>query len=433
MKKFFTPLVTVIVFLMLILLFTFIWYQFELHQSSEEVIINSFEDFLLYLLGYGDVQLPNIFSKTLFSIISLLGLTLFSSVFTVSLFELRSKIKIQPKIYVWDKTEKLNIASVVLVNGKKDMYNLNASLILSYTNEIQTEEKCIPFIPKNTVKMLDFYITPGSVFYNFFRFNLKDKYNRPILVFTATYTDIVKGQEYTICKKFQYYADEHNDFVFLPQSVLKAQYENISHNIIKELEKSVSIEYEKEMKEKLDEYVSSKMFAINLASANPINGEDIDILYGYYDELMKKNFSQNQAFEVNVHMDGKTDYNPKDFSMVCVSRPLDGDWTKYYDLGCHFNFDYLIENLTVVLEIKATFLEENREENLSFKLAPTDGFKTFSLRLNDKNRDFFQSIKEICFTVFYENVNITDPNGHFVITDCTLEVKDSVPVVSNVI
>lgn len=231
MKKAFAPIITIIVFLVFFLLFTFLWYQFEKCQTSKDAAINSFEDFLIYMLGYGDIQLPNLFPKTIFSIISLLGLTLFSSVFTVSLFEMRSKIKIMNKVYIWCKTDKSNIASVVLVNGNKDMYNLNASLILSCGNEIQTEEKYIPFIQKNKVKILNFCITPGSVFYNFFRLQLKENKHPPILIFTAKYVDIVKGQEYAICKKFQYYSKDHNDFVFSPTSVLNAQYENISRHI----------------------------------------------------------------------------------------------------------------------------------------------------------------------------------------------------------
>lgn len=424
MKKFFTPLVTVIVFLISLLIFTFIWYQFELHQSADSVNINSFDDFLLYLLGYGDVQLPNIFSKTLFSIISLLSLTLFSSIFTVSLFEIRSKIKIQPKIYVWYKKEKSNIASVMLINGKKDMYNLNVSLILSYGNKIQTEEKCIPFMPKNIIKMLDFQIAPGSLFYNFLRYNLKGRKNPPILVLTATYTDIIKGQEYTICKKFQYNNDEHNDFVFLPGSVLKAQYKNISCNIIKEMEKTITSYEEKKRKEDVNNYILNNLFNINLAFANPINSEDIDISYGYYDEFNGKTIPQNEAFEANVHMNSKASYDPNDFSMICISSPMDGDWTKYYDLGCHFNFDYFVENLTVVLEIKVNYPNENCEKNLHYDLIPNDNLEKFSLKLNDMDRDLFQSVKEICFTVFYKNVDITNPKGRFVIANCSLEIEE---------
>lgn len=420
MKKAFTPIITIIIFLAFLLLFTFAWYQFEMHQSSNNIVVNSFEDFLIYLLGYGDIQLPNLFSKTLFSIVSLLGLTLFSSVFTVSLFEMRSKIKIQNKIYIWSKTDRSNIASVILVNGKKDMYNLNASLILSYGNEIQTEEKCVPFIPKNKIKMLDFRISPGSVFYNFLRLQLKGNKQSPILVFTATYADIVKGQEYTICKKFQYYSKDHNDFIFSPKSMLKAQYEDISRHIIKEIEKSLSPIYEDEVKD----YILNNSFDINLAATNPINGEDIDISYGYYDELNEKAFSQNKAFEVNVHMNSKGHYSPKDFSMACISRPMDGDWTRYYDLGCHFNFDYYVENLTVILEIKVNCPNDGGQENFRFQLTPNDNLERFSLKLNDKKRDLFQSVTEVCFTVFYENVDITNPKGRFVITNCALEIEE---------
>lgn len=123
-------------------------------------------------------------------------------------------------------------------------------------------------------------------------------------------------------------------------------------------------------------------------------------------------------------MDSKRYYNPKDFSMACISTPLDGDWTKYYDLGCHFNFDYYAENLTLVLEIKVSGSSGGCEENFSFKLVPNDGLERFSFKLNDKKRDLFQSVREICFTVFYENVDINNPKGRFVIANCALEIEE---------
>lgn len=110
--------------------------------------------------------------------------------------------------------------------------------------------------------------------------------------------------------------------------------------------------------------------------------------------------------------------------MACISRPMDGDWTRYYDLGCHFNFDYYVENLTVILEIKVNCPNDGGQENFRFQLTPNDNLERFSLKLNDKKRDLFQSVTEVCFTVFYENVDITNPKGRFVITNCALEIEE---------
>lgn len=421
MKKSIKPLMTVIIFMILLLLITLIWYRIESGQSSDEIPINSFEDFLIYLLGYGDIQLPNIFSKTVFSIVSLLGLTLFSSIFTVNLFERWDKIKIEPKIFIWNKKSKTNVASVILTNGKKDMYNLNAKLILSYRSQVQTEEKYIPFISKKDIKSLEFNIAPGTVVYNFLRYNLKGDAVKPVLVFTAAYTDISKGHEYTVCKKYQYFDKNRSDIFFSPNSVFKAPYEQISHHILKEIEKKADPGLEK----KVQNYILNNSFNIDLSSAIPINAEDIDISYGY--SLNNFDLPPNKAFEAKVHMTERVSYNPSDFCIACVVGPLGSDWIKYYDLGCSLNFNYFIDsNITVTLEIKCALLDSDKENTIFFNLMPNDDFEKFTLKLNKYEREMFRTVSELCFTVFYKNTDAENHTGHFVISSCALEIEEEV-------
>ena len=137
-------------FFLALAIIALIWYGAELAtcQNGEEAV--PFIDFILYLLGFGDIDSKDHYMQTLFSTLGLFTVTLLSSVFTVSLFELRSKVKISKKIRIESK----NRATLELKAAGKDIYNLSATLISKCGEELTTEageEELFKF----TFKMLD--------------------------------------------------------------------------------------------------------------------------------------------------------------------------------------------------------------------------------------------------------------------------------------
>ena len=54
---------------------------------------------------------------------------------------------------------------------------------------------------------------------------------------------------------------------------------------------------------------------------------------------------------------------------------------------------------------------------------PSDSFKKYTLQLQNLNYNDLRTVTELCFTVFYCDVDRDDPKGHFWIQHCGLEVE----------
>ncbi len=405
----------ILVFLTSLAVISYIWYKIEMSRLSDPSQAIPFIDYVLYLLGYGEVDIENHYSKTFFSVLSLFVLTLLSSVFTVNLFELRGKVKVSSKMLVWDKENIHHFASVVIRSGGKDVYNLKITLILSEGDMVKAEEKYIPFIPKRTSKVVDFKIAPGTVCYDYLRRIVKGSVSSPILLATVIYTDIDNGQEYTICKKYNY----AKGIVFDDNSSLACDYERVSYRLFNK-----NVSNSNEINTKTRAYIDNNSFLIDLKQASPINAADIDLSYGYSsDNPNVVVFTSERAFTANVHMNNKDNYVPDDFTMICVSRPLNGNWSAYYEMGCRLTFDCLVEgNISLTLELKYFDNETGEEKKYEQVFLNQNGFESYSLDLKKFNQDDLKNIKELCFTVFYKNVSSNNPTGSFTITNCMLEV-----------
>lgn len=51
------------------------------------------------------------------------------------------------------------------------------------------------------------------------------------------------------------------------------------------------------------------------------------------------------------------------------------------------------------------------------------GFQTYVLRLQQLDYEELCNVRELCFTVFYKDVNPENPTGSFIIKKCSLEVE----------
>lgn len=370
------------------------WYAIELTTLEKDEAAVPLVDFILYLLGFGDINSKDHYLQTAFSTLGLFAVTLLSSVFTVNLFDLRSKVKIIPKLIIKSK----NQALLKFRTSGKDVYNLTATLISKCGKDVTTEEQVFPFVAKKSLQEIYFEIVPGTPIYKYLRAAYLKTDSEPQLILTLAYTDVESGQEYSMAQKYQYSTENNQDVIFCDNSSEK-------HDVL--LEKAVK------------ELIEANTFYINLASVWACEAEDIDISYGYSEN--EDVYSQKQAFSANIHMNSKSIYEPKTFTMAVTSDLLENNWSIYYDLGCALKFDYKIEgDIAVTLELKYGTGDIIKYEQI---LRPTNEFETYMLSLKDLKREDLKSVKELCFTVFYKDVNPDSPVGNFVIKTCVLEVE----------
>ncbi len=372
----------ILAFFLALAIIALIWYVAELAtlQKGENAV--PFIDFILYLLGFGDMDSKDHYMQTLFSTLGLFTVTLLSSVFTVSLFELRSKVKISKNICIESKDR----ATLALKAAGKDIYNLSATLISKCGEELTTEEQYFPFIAKKSAQKLRFRLAPGSALYNYLRsaYLGKDLFSQ--LILTISYTDIESGQEYAIAQKYQLSSGKNSNFLFADGD---AAFE-------KEIENSIR----------------NNTFPINLSSVWACEAEDLDLSYGL------PGLTAKDAFTADVHMNSRSHYEPQSFTMAVTSDLLGNDWTTYADLNCFLKFDYQVEgDLAVTIELK---YGDFKQEAI---LRPQGEFTTYSLSLNQLSYEALKNVRELCFTVFYKDVNPADPTGRFTIKNCVLEVE----------
>ena len=95
----------VLVFFLFLGVIALVWYAIEIATLGKDETAVPFVDFILYLLGFGDVDSKDHYLQTAFSTLGLFAVTLLSSVFTVNLFDLRSKVKISPTIIIKNKNQ----------------------------------------------------------------------------------------------------------------------------------------------------------------------------------------------------------------------------------------------------------------------------------------------------------------------------------------
>lgn len=367
------------IFFVSLFIISFIWYHVEVALYPDLSYETPFIDYVLYIIGYGDISIKDHYLQTGFSIIALFTMTLLSSVFTVSLFELRSKASLLPTIEISNDDSKYFAHASIKTIGK-DIYDVTAVLIAKIGDEIYSENIYLPYISRKTIQKIKFSFDVGSPLYKYMRASLEGKEKYAPLIITLAYTDIENGQEYKSCAKFNC-CGKDRDFVYT----------------------------QKELLLEVDDYLLKREFALDLTEAKAINDEDVVL-----------SVDKANAMCVDVKMTSKTNYEAKSFVMACLRSPLGGDWSKYADLGCCLTFDYLVSGgITPTLELKfgdkvytATLCGSKEEKHFSLPLKSVDA--------DAKNLSW---VRELCFTVFYENTDREAPRGSFVIKNCSLNIE----------
>ena len=382
MKAILRILKIILTFFACLFAISLIWYIFESQKinSAEKI---PFIDFVLYLIGYGDLDIYDHYSQTVFSVISLFTLTLMSSVFTVSLFEIRSKARLLPNINITE-TNGIYTAEANLKTSGKDIYDVTATMIVKTDNDLLSEEIYIPFVARKSTQKIPLSFEVGSPLYKYMRAVLENKASETPIIITLSYTDIDSGQEYKSCGKFIYGGEKEN-FTY-------------SH---------------KELAPDVKDYLVNKVINLNLVTAESINSEDIKLTFT---KGGLGRFDMNAAVSMTTHQS----YEPGCFVMACINDLPDTDWRKYADIGYALTFDYYVKgNMTVTMELK---YGEGNTKVFRDKLRPSAKDQHYCLDLKSEklNYESLANVRELCFTVFYKDTDPTSHKGNFTIKNCTL-------------
>ena len=382
MKAILRILKIILTFFACLFAISLIWYIFESQKinSAEKI---PFIDFVLYLIGYGDLDIYDHYSQTVFSVISLFTLTLMSSVFTVSLFEIRSKARLLPNINITE-TNGIYTAEANLKTSGKDIYDVTATMIVKTDDDLLSEEIYIPFVARKSTQKIPLSFEVGSPLYKYMRAVLENKDSETPIIITLSYTDIESGQEYKSCGKFIYGGEKEN-FTY-------------SH---------------KELAPDVKDYLVNKVVDLSLVTAEPINSEDIKLTFT---KGGLGRFDMNAAVNMTTHQS----YDPVSFVMACINDLPDTDWRKYADIGYALTFDYYVKgNMTVTMELK---YGEGNTKVFRDKLRPSAKDQHYCLDLKSEklNYESLANVRELCFTVFYKDTDPTSHKGNFTIKNCTL-------------
>ena len=382
MKAILRILKIILTFFACLFAISLIWYIFESQKinSAEKI---PFIDFVLYLIGYGDLDIYDHYSQTVFSVISLFTLTLMSSVFTVSLFEIRSKARLLPNINITE-TNGIYTAEANLKTSGKDIYDVTATMIVKTDDDLLSEEIYIPFVARKSTQKIPLSFEVGSPLYKYMRAVLENKARETPIIITLSYTDIESGQEYKSCGKFIYGGEKEN-FTY-------------SH---------------KELAPDVKDYLVNKVINLNLVTAESINSEDIKLTFT---KGGLGRFDMNAAVSMTTHQS----YEPGSFVMACINDLPDTDWRKYADIGYALTFDYYVKgNMTVTMELK---YGEGNTKVFRDKLRPSAKDQHYCLDLKSEklNYESLANVRELCFTVFYKDTDPTSHKGNFTIKNCTL-------------
>ena len=353
-----------------------------------------YDEYLLYLLGYGELCCVNGCFKVIFSIVSLTVLALFSSVCTVGLFELRSKLKIDNRIAIKKNKYGDFTATVKLKNRQKDVYGAKICMIVTIDNKTFSDETQIAYIPKKKFGDAVFTVGLNSVMYKHFKEHLTKNTANSQLVITATYTDIISGKEYTICKKYS--CKNAKDFIFLEDCNLPVPKKMVSNE-------SARAEF--------NEFINQNQFHVDFSRAKIVNSKEPD--KGPTD-------SSNIFCE---EFNPKSSYTDGDFQMLCIPIPANENWGVYHDLNCLLNIDvYVINDIEINLEIKR---DDGRTIQIDDIPRLFKGLHSINIDLSQYRRHNWENVKEICFTVFYQNVKSTDKTAHFFVKECAFVLPKS--------
>lgn len=380
-----------------------IWYWIEYNQYTSVQTTKSnypytLNEFFLYVIGYNDIDAENQIGKSIFSLICLLGTTLLSSIFTVSLFEFRSKLLLNKKAIIWQDTDDNKVVSFSIESKNYDLYNVVVSLNISYGIHHYQEERTITYLPKKKCLPIDFDIKVGSVPYRYLRNYFKDEISDTIMVCMVSYVDSESGTSYTICS--EYSIDDigkKSTIIFNQNPMFKNDYDGFT----KDQYKNSLLACDDEFKQSIKEYILNNV-VFNLCNVQAIRAENINLFTNsYHDRRGGKEDDPNaNAFYAKVHFDSEIQ-NKDDYGMILLNYDPNFNWQYYYENNAVIMFDIFVKGpITVVFEIKGSEKKryDKTVEELSFNA--TREYMHIEFNLQKISENDWSKITELCFTVF---------------------------------
>lgn len=342
---------------------------------------NNLSDFLLYLIGYGDVAVYSSGLKIFITMFSVLLLALLSSVLTVSLFEWQEKLKINKNAILFKNTYDEIYGLFLISTQRRDLYDVKITLHLTVESSNYEVEKTIAFLPKNKSFPIVFRADFGSVIYRFLKSCTGNKIYNSLLVCMVSYVDSKNGQNYISCKEFKLFPENERNCIFpVTEKIDISKTKELSALLKQVKTKAVTLKI-------FDNSLCSNDYVFDLTSANEICSENIKMSLG----------NNNTVVIGDVKFSSET-RNPDAFGMIVFDNPYTKDWVLFKEFNGILCFDTFVEgDITLLFEFKKL------DGSLIVKRIPefkSNGeWQHFEYQLSLLSDDDLCDVKELCFTV----------------------------------
>lgn len=418
-------LAIILVFILFSLLISFLWFLFE-QSVLKNTSTSEYNDYVLFWLGYGDVQNANSSLKVFISISGVVAVAFMSSVTTFCLIEARKRIYISKNIIVcMDNSEQYlgykHYGVFLIYNKHSDIYKLSISLQLMNSRTSICQDYSIPYITKGERYIISSNIDAGSIIFAHQQDEVE--YNESsVIILTASYTDSRNLQEYILCRKYECCHEKNNyiangsDFCLADKDILKIGTKKDS-KLYKELS---SLLNDTKYDEEIRKMILDPGYIISLKDAKAVSAEDKDKIALDFSRTLDNAFPKdeqlgNEYLFVTINFAVKKTTRTNIFTMAMLDKPLNGDWQKYYYLDCILGFTISIsKGITVTLEIKGA----SGPPFVTEKYIGTGEPEQIAIKMKDYSKEKWSIVRELCFTVF--QVDCKTNSGNFGIINCKL-------------
>lgn len=399
LQRFKQTFLIILLFFILLFLLSSAWmiYDYTCYincNNPSETYSNKLPHFLLYLIGYGEIETGNESIKLIVTFLGLFVLTLLSSVLTISLFDWNNKISLSQIIILFDPNHRKR-GVIDLGTRSRDLYDVKITLQLTSNSISYEDQQTISYIPKKTRMPLYFDAELGSVLYRYIYDSVALSKDNAVLVCLISYVDSKNGQTFTECKKYHCNNDPKTNNTLFYNSNNKWQYGDILKALPKKTISNNIIMADKILSE------FNLNYSFDFSAAIPLRAtidrtDDAGSICGII------NFSNELR-------------NPENFQMIVFRNPLCGDWRIFHDYSCELSFDAFVEGgITLLFEAKKT----DKSTFLPVPAFPTmDKWQHYCVNFNSINRDDLKSIDELCFTVMD---NCESRNGIIIIKNLSI-------------
>lgn len=342
---------------------------------------NTITSYVLYFLGYGEIDNISDFVKIIISIFGISLIAIFSSVLTVKLLSFKKKIMVSKKALIINDGR--DVLYVGINNIDHSVYDLEVSVEYINLNEKHIQKEKVPYLSKNAKYILKLDAGVGSPVNRYLYDYLYNPGKIGNFYFLITYVDGVSGETERVCQEYLY-KEGNSDFVFcLNQDLYIDKYEDFCSLVNRNDLQSI------------EDYVKDN-YLFDLSKAKFINERFLDI-----DNVIKD----------RDKLSGTLDFldEENDFFMFVLDNPYP-DWKLFSDNNLFLEFDLDInENLKFSLEVKDStgkklFLDVSDYDSIS---CFESGHFKIPMGKNQNSRyfvdyDHLDDVKEVCLT-FWNN------------------------------